>query len=159
MELGVSNYCRHLLTALGTMATTTTDLSLTAFVNTPKFTVPGVDFVCSRLPLQYPPTRIFWEQGILPWVIATSAGRSHPWLGQCAAIGDDYPWRCYRSRSKFCPNAGKAPPRQTLVFDKALPGECPKGRANYCCQLPNSRRPDATLCGTRGHNPCPFITV
>ncbi|MCB0104962.1 MAG: glycosyltransferase family 4 protein [Caldilineaceae bacterium] len=63
---GVSNYSRHLLEAMGEMAQEAPHLALTAYVNVPDFTVEGVQFVRSRLPLQQPLARIVWEQSCFP---------------------------------------------------------------------------------------------
>ncbi|MEZ4616565.1 MAG: glycosyltransferase family 1 protein [Caldilineaceae bacterium] len=63
---GVSNYCRHLLTALGALAAVPEELTLTAFVNVPDFNTPGISIVRTDLPLQRPLARIFWEQIFFP---------------------------------------------------------------------------------------------
>lgn len=68
---GVSNYSRHLLTALGALASADQrqDLTLTAFVNTAAYAAAGIAVDQSRLPLQQPLARIAWEQSILPFLL------------------------------------------------------------------------------------------
>ncbi len=65
---GVSNYSRHLLTALGQLAGTAdgADLALTAFVNSAELAISGVRLRHTTLPLHHPLARIGWEQMILP---------------------------------------------------------------------------------------------
>lgn len=65
---GVSNYSRHLLTALGALTTEAaySDLALTAYVNAPDFVAEGISLKRSRLPLHRPLARIAWEQSVLP---------------------------------------------------------------------------------------------
>lgn len=64
---GVSNYARQLLLALGqARAAGRIDHRLVAFVNARSLTVPGVELVRTRLPLDRPLARIGWEQTLLP---------------------------------------------------------------------------------------------
>ncbi|MCB0063943.1 MAG: glycosyltransferase family 4 protein [Caldilineaceae bacterium] len=68
---GVSNYSRHLVTALGELAGEEqfADLSLSAFVHTRTFSATGVEFLRSRLPLHKPMARILWEQTMFPLLL------------------------------------------------------------------------------------------
>lgn len=63
---GVSNYSRHLLAALGPVATDDPSLRLTALTHAPAFSVPGVTPYSTALPLDRPAARIAWEQLVLP---------------------------------------------------------------------------------------------
>jgi len=63
---GVSNYSRHLLTALGHATQQEPDLTVSAFVNVTDFQAAGIALIHSRLPLQQPLARIAWEQSLLP---------------------------------------------------------------------------------------------
>ncbi len=66
---GVSNYSRHLLTAMGTAAQEDPTLDLSAFVNGTDLRTAGVRMIRSRLPLQQPLLRIAWEQSLLPLLL------------------------------------------------------------------------------------------
>ncbi|OUC07822.1 hypothetical protein RY27_12635, partial [Litorilinea aerophila] len=63
---GVSHYCRHLLQALGQLATADGSPRFTAFVNAADFVAPGVELAVGPGLLARPPVRIAWEQLLLP---------------------------------------------------------------------------------------------
>ncbi len=63
---GVSNYSRHLLTAMGAIAQEDPALQLSAFVNGAELRIAGVRMIRSGLPLQQPLARIAWEQSLFP---------------------------------------------------------------------------------------------
>jgi glycosyltransferase involved in cell wall biosynthesis len=64
---GVSNYSRHLLTALGQVAVASSDLRLTAFAHARSFAASGVTVRWGSPRLEHPLWRIAWEQTALPW--------------------------------------------------------------------------------------------
>jgi glycosyltransferase involved in cell wall biosynthesis len=64
---GVSNYSRHLLSALGQLVIDgATPHRFTAFLHAGDFTPPGVELRRGSSHLERPLVRIAWEQGILP---------------------------------------------------------------------------------------------
>jgi glycosyltransferase involved in cell wall biosynthesis len=64
---GVSNYSRHLLTALGQLVDEgVTSHRFTAFLHAGDFAPPGIDVRRGSPRLEQPLYRIAWEQGILP---------------------------------------------------------------------------------------------
>lgn len=65
---GVSNYSRHLLTALGKMVCDgATPHRLTAFLHAEEFSAAGISLVRGAARLEQPAYRIGWEQSVLPW--------------------------------------------------------------------------------------------
>lgn len=68
---GVSNYSRHLLTALGQLATRgATCHRFTAFLHADDFAAAGIDVQQGSSRLEQPLLRIAWEQGVLPVALA-----------------------------------------------------------------------------------------
>ncbi len=63
---GVSNYSRRLLLHLGRLAQAQDDLRISAALHAANVTLPGVEPVLTRLPLDRPELRIAWEQSVLP---------------------------------------------------------------------------------------------
>jgi glycosyltransferase involved in cell wall biosynthesis len=65
---GVSNYSRHLLSALGQLVCDgATRHRFTAFLHAEDFTAAGIEVQRGSARLEQPTYRIAWEQGVLPW--------------------------------------------------------------------------------------------
>ncbi len=68
---GVSNYSRHLLTALGQLAgEPQTEVRVTAYLHVANFAPAGVALHVGAAALEQPALRIAWEQSVLPWKLA-----------------------------------------------------------------------------------------
>lgn len=68
---GVSNYSRHLLTALGQMVEAgAIPHRFTAFLHADDFAAAGIEVQRGSVRLEQPLRRIAWEQSALPWALA-----------------------------------------------------------------------------------------